>query len=198
MKPLIRTYSGLMVNPLDLSIDDIKIQDIAHHLACCNRFCGGVTSPINVAAHSLLVTRIVESFTEEPDVLLKALLHDAAEAYLGDVTKWLKQSDAMTGYRAAEESAQQIIMNRYCLSYDMPDIIEKADRIAVTFEGKRGFRDKDWPGIPDKYPPLTEQQLMVIGDWDPFLGWWSAKHEFLKTFNRLWEALGVEEDGEGD
>src|SRR5580765_2644929 len=86
MKPLILTFSGKHVNPLNLRPEDIDIVDIAHALACCNRFAGHCRRPINVAQHSVYVSRLCDDTGFER----QALLHDASEAYLGDITKWLK------------------------------------------------------------------------------------------------------------
>lgn len=87
--------SGRLVDPLDLQADDVSISDIAHHLSMICRFGGAVREHYSVAEHSVLVCRDVEhrAYKKGCDVaefrylLLLALLHDASEAYLGDVIR---------------------------------------------------------------------------------------------------------------
>ena len=85
----IETYTGQKV---DLSHPDpksINIEDIAWHLSRIGRYNGATRSDnvYSVAQHSVLVLNRVRS--QEPDantsLLLTALLHDAHEAYIGDV-----------------------------------------------------------------------------------------------------------------
>jgi len=192
---MIRTYSGLYVDPLDIRPEQVRIRDIAHHLACFNRFCGAVYKPINIASHSILVHEIVEFETNDVQVRLQALLHDATEAYLGDVTKWLKQSPQMQGYRDAEDKAHGVIMDRFCLPHELFPIVKEADRIAVTFEAQQGFRDPNWhTGMPISYAELTEREKAAIGDHDPFMSWYYAKNNFLDVFYELWNAYGEDDD----
>lgn len=196
---MIRTYSGLYVNPLDIKTQDIKIRDIAHHLACFNRFCGALHEPINVASHSLLVMRIVAYDTDDTQMLLQALLHDATEAYLGDVTKWLKQAPVMAGYRDAEDRANEVIMGRFALPTTLYPEVKNADRVAVTYEAQVGFRDHNWhTGMPVRYVDLTPRERSAIEGHNPFMGWKEAKFYFLEEFNQLWARYGEEEDVEGD
>lgn len=63
----------------------IDIRDIAHSLANINRFNGHLRHQITVARHSVYVSDLV------PETLrLAALLHDAHEAYLGDIVRPVK------------------------------------------------------------------------------------------------------------
>jgi hypothetical protein len=173
--PVIRTFTGKLVNPLDLRHEDIDIVDIAHALSLCNRFAGHTKFPISVAQHSVFVAKLC------PWEPLTALLHDASEAYLGDVTKWLKHSDAMAGYREAEERAQRVIYEVFDCALDSPPEIEVADRLMVQFEGRAGFGDDFLIDHPN-YPPLTQAQIELIKPWTP-LFWWEAEKAFLSAFD---------------
>lgn len=192
MKPLIRTFTGRMVNPLDLKIGDINILDIAHHLSLVNRFNGATRFPINVAYHSYWVARLAYVETNDPKVALQGLLHDATEAYLGDVTKWLKHSPAMNGYREAEDRAQKIIMERYGLPYREWSAVQKADRMMVTYEGRIGFNSSTWPDLPDRYPDLPKDVLDFLNECWTTISWWEAKKLMLDYFECL-EKMIVEQ-----
>jgi len=70
----------------------ISIDTIAHALAQINRFTGHAKRPYSVAEHSLLCADIAERLQLSPFVRLAALMHDAHEAYVGDVSSPAKQA----------------------------------------------------------------------------------------------------------
>ena len=76
----IRTHTGLRFDLLDPRPEAIDPRDVAHALARLCRFGGHVRRFYSVAQHSLLVADLAPLGLELP-----ALLHDASEAYLGDV-----------------------------------------------------------------------------------------------------------------
>src|SRR4051812_20540869 len=88
----IKTYTGRFIQPLALTPGDIDIRDIAHSLSRVCRFGGHCVGVMNVAAHSVRVlsrfcTANANATRQEK---LTALLHDASEAYLGDIPRPLK------------------------------------------------------------------------------------------------------------
>lgn len=86
--------SGQRVNLTDMRSEDIDIIDIAWSLAHIFRFNGHLRHQISVAKHSIYVSKLL------PDNLkLAGLLHDAHEAYTGDVTRQVK---AYLKYRGAD------------------------------------------------------------------------------------------------
>jgi hypothetical protein len=67
------------------------VGEIAHALALINRFTGHTTRPYSVAEHSLLVLSIARAEGASPAAQMAALMHDAHEAFTGDVpspVKW--------------------------------------------------------------------------------------------------------------
>jgi hypothetical protein len=83
------TFLGKSINPFDLKVTDVFLQDIAYGLAHTYRYGGHLHPGITVAEHSVLVSRLVEArHPHHPNLkALKqaALLHDASEAYLHDI-----------------------------------------------------------------------------------------------------------------
>lgn len=78
-------------NLLDLGQDQpLLIHEIAHSLAQINRFTGHASRPYSVAEHSLLVADLARMAGASHSVQLAALLHDAHEAYTGDVSSPVK------------------------------------------------------------------------------------------------------------
>jgi uncharacterized protein len=174
---VIRTYTGREVNPLDLRPEDIDIQDIAHALACCNRFAGHAREPISVAQHSVYVSRLCGPQGHG----LQGLLHDASEAYLGDVTKWLKATPEFEGYRRAEHHAQQLVYRKFGCPAQEPLVVEWADRVMIRIEWEQSFQNFtiDHPS----YPSLTDAERQSVGNWGVW-SWREARDAFLMQFQR--------------
>ncbi len=63
-----------------------EIRDIAHHLALINRFTGATTRPYSVAEHSLLCCDLAEREGSSTSLQMAALMHDAHEAYVTDLS----------------------------------------------------------------------------------------------------------------
>ncbi len=84
----IATYTGKQFYPLDPRPEDVCLEDIAHSLSNLCRFTGHTDTDrfYSVAQHSVICSTIVA-----PEAALLALLHDAAEAYLGDISRPLKR-----------------------------------------------------------------------------------------------------------
>ena len=66
------------------SANEHQPADIAHALACINRYTGHTRRPYSVAEHSLLCMEIAQYLDLPPVVQLACLMHDAHEAYTGD------------------------------------------------------------------------------------------------------------------
>jgi len=83
----IETISGRRFSLQFPDPDAVHIPDIAHSLSLLNRFVGHTTRGYSVAEHSLWAWLIVEKeFPRDYLLQLHALLHDAHEAYTGDVS----------------------------------------------------------------------------------------------------------------
>lgn len=186
------TFSGRLVDPLALRREDVVVDDVAHALAQINRFNGHTKFPISVAQHSVYVSRVAEAFRRSAgtavgarEVALAGLIHDAAEAYLGDVTKWLKDSPAFAEYRAAETRAQSLVYAVFGVTFQ-PEV-EAADRLMVRYEGWIGY-GPDWfvaqPHGHPNYPPISHSDRVLVEPWEPW-DWPRAEREFLSRFAEL-------------
>lgn len=140
MNGKIRTYTGKLVNPMDMETEDIDIRDIAHGLSMICRFNGQCKRFYSVAEHSVHVASIVP----EP-YKFAALLHDASEAYLSDLNTFVKHSPELMEYRLIEGDLQDDILikfceiSNYCRGYDH---IKAAD---VLMYGKEKYSLFDGP-----------------------------------------------------
>jgi hypothetical protein len=134
------TFTGRRFDPTLMVVDDVCIEDIAHALALQNRYNGHSKGPISVARHSLWVCHEVELSCAHDRVLaLTGLLHDAAEAYLGDIIRPLKHRPWAVGYLEMEEQVEQVIALKFRIPFPMPEEIKAAD-VTVTATHEREER----------------------------------------------------------
>jgi len=169
----IQTYLGKKFWVLDAREEDVDIRDIAHALANTNRFGGHTERPYSVAQHSVWVSRHC------PNYSLLGLLHDATEAYLGDMVKPLKKD--MLDYQVAEENLWRMIAKRFVLMNELPEEVKIADRLALVTERRDLMKVTG-----HKWHPSLES---ITPDPEPIrTGWWAhrqAEKNFLAEFARL-------------
>lgn len=132
MKPHITTWSGREFNFLSPEPTDILIEDIAHALSLQCRFNGHCTKFYSVAEHSVEVCKMVESMGEPVEVVMTALLHDAAEAYIGDIVSPVKKY--LHDYVALERILEQAIANKFSLEFPFPEAVHRADKEVLKIE----------------------------------------------------------------
>lgn len=130
----IGTFTGRKFYVLDPRPEDIAIQDIAHALSMQCRYNGHVRKFYSVAEHSFLVSMAAQnsyshSGTED---CLRALLHDAAEAYVGDLPSPIKRS--VPTITEAEDRIESMIMNKFGLPEKMPEWLRELDQRITTDE----------------------------------------------------------------
>lgn len=146
---------------------DIKL--IAHALSNICRYNGHSKRFYSVAEHSVLVSQCVPTSLQ-----LCALLHDASEAYVGDMTSPLKR--LIPEFGVIEDRIQACIAKVYGLPYPFPNEIHIADKRVYKAELPQITRSKDamW------YPELEPAPVKVIG-----LTPAKAEQLFLNRYNEL-------------
>ena len=109
----LRTFTGKVIDPTNVTAKDIDIVDIAAALSKQCRFGGHSNSFYSVAEHSLLVMRLLdkEYFKCSNMVLLEALLHDASEAYICDIPTPFK--NLLPEYKKLEEKITIAISTKF-------------------------------------------------------------------------------------
>jgi len=115
-----QTCTGRAFYPMAPRVEDIDPADIAHALSLICRYGGHVRQFYSVGEHCVLMSQAVA-----PENALWALLHDATEAYLGDMIRPLKL--AMPEYRTVEDRLMAVICERFGLAPDCPDEVKLAD-----------------------------------------------------------------------
>ncbi|HCY40720.1 MAG TPA: hypothetical protein DHV48_05100, partial [Prolixibacteraceae bacterium] len=124
---IIQTISGKQFNLFEPTPEMIDIRDIATGLANKGHFSGLTPSYFSIAQHCVMVCDEFSfwDFSIDPKLKLLALLHDAAEAYIGDMIKPLKVH--IPQYAEIEENIMKAICAKYSLDFSSLHLIKSTD-----------------------------------------------------------------------
>ncbi len=147
IQTFITTFMENHVDFLNPDPKTIQIEDIAHALALIPRFGGHTGRLYSVAQHSIHVAELCP-----PELKLISLMHDANEAYLGDIITPIK--NVMPGFRALEDRFHAVICERFEISRIIPEEVRRADALMLAMEARdlMHVNPKDW-GMDMDLPP---------------------------------------------
>ncbi len=111
MSDHITTYTKVHFTPLDPRVEDVRIADIAHALSLMTRANGHFPVFHSIAQHCIECCEEAAARGESRRVQLAALLHDAGEAYMADITRPIKVH--LPTYRAIEDGLLAVIYERF-------------------------------------------------------------------------------------
>lgn len=181
-----QTASGRRFYPLDPRPEEVHLEDIAAALSRLCRFGGHCRAFYSIAQHSVLV-----SLACAPEDALAGLLHDAAEAYVGDMIRPLKRHPNLRAYCNIEEEIRAAIWWRFRLGragapwedrFALPASVKHADEVLLATEA----RDLMGHGCMETWTTwkLAEPLPRPIVPWGPE----EARDRFLVRFAALQEA----------
>ena len=175
------TNSGILVNILHPTPQMIEIEDIAHALSNICRYGGHSKKFYSVAQHSLFVCLLAPKHLKK-----EALLHDAAEAYTGDVVKPLK---VILGekYECIEAGFMRAISARFGLNASLLPLVKKYDMMAYDLETewlRRGNATPIMNAVKDAKKSCLELWMSIT---ESTLSNYFFMHAYNYYFDRYWD-----------
>lgn len=168
-----QTHTGKKFHWHNPAPEEICIEDIAHHLSLICRFGGACNMFYSVAEHSVRVSELVDD-----SLKIHALLHDAPEAYIGDIVRPIKHAFGLT---YEESLIERAIAQKFKLSKISTlslSIIKMVDSTMLATERRdlMGYEENEWESLPE---PLPKK----IRPLEPL----EARRWFLETFFKYFE-----------
>lgn len=174
--------------------------DIAWSLSQQNRFLGRCLRPYSVAEHSLLVCEIAErEFGLDIHGQMAALMHDAHEAYTGDVPSPHKPllGQAWTDFEARWEDTIRRLFALYGASRLYSHKLKRADLMALATE-RRDLLPRSplpWSVIDGADPIQPVDWVRLMAPERVAMGWEDWRDRWLDRLHELefarCEQLGV-------
>ena len=125
-KDWILTWTGQEVNPFNMTVDQIDIRDIARALSMQCRYNGHISDFYSVAEHSILISYALERDEYSLNTQKHGLLHDASEAYIGDIPTPIKAQ--LSTVKLCENEIHKLVAEKFNIE-DSPIVHEYDKRI---------------------------------------------------------------------
>lgn len=149
----IRTFTGKVFDLQILDPDSICIEDIAHGLANTARWAGQLEKFYSVAQHSFYVAMNLPK-----ELQLAGLLHDASEAYMGDMPSPFKKM--LPDFKLHEDRLMQTVAEKFGFEYPLSKEIKKVDADFLNIEWNSLVMKKEeilsWP------PEYAKEQFLFL------------------------------------
>ncbi len=181
-KNTIRLRSGLYFDLRDPQPDQLTLADIAGALSKICRFGGQIDHFYSVAEHCVHCAEQAKVDGQSITVQVACLLHDAAEAFIGDVVKPLKV--LLTDYGPIEDRIEEVIAAKFGIDPSTRDAVKEIDWAMLIAERKSLFSIDGvlWTGEKD-----VRVLRPLFATWPPIV----AEARFMKTANLLGITNGV-------
>jgi hypothetical protein len=174
----IETFTGGRFYPFDPRSSEVRLEDIAGSLAHTCRFGGHCRRFYSVAEHSLYVARELADHGERLQAY--GLLHDAGEAYVGDIPRPVKSR--LGDFEAVEARIREAVWEAVGLPVPTEaewEAVMAADDRLLAHEADRLLDDGSWAAEP----PELGYDLASTGPRRPA----AAREQFLDRARALLE-----------
>lgn len=192
----VQTFTGKQFYPLDPRPGEVCVEDVAHALANVCRFAGHCRQFYSVAQHSIACSLFAPA-----ESALPALLHDAAEAYMGDIARpWKRFLCVATGIKNSYPTYEPIkttehrLLDAILFSLSCPPrgdacwkVVEEIDMRMLATEARDLMSPlaDDWSNTFTKSPCAGRYAFdpypYTIVSWAPA----EAKERFLQRYSEL-------------
>lgn len=177
------TYSGLVFDFVNPTEDMIDIEDIAHALSQLCRFTGHCDRFYSVAEHSLIGALIFME-RKQDELAFEFLMHDAHEAYVGDLSTNLKK--LCPDFKVIEERVDKVIRKKYNMESIIPIEVKRMDTTMLATEKKNllyNHRFVEWNVL--KGAEVLDEDFRA-----DTLTITEVRQLFLDTFDMLMQSTG--------
>lgn len=155
----IRTFKGHYLDIFNPEVDAIDIEDIAHALSHICRFAGHTKNFYSVAQHCIeCVVALYRNGNYDKKLMLTALLHDASEAYIGDLASPIKAR--IPQYKTAENLLMSVICQKFNIAFPFPPMIKTVDAYLLELEHDGVMMNNHY--FPCSEPKLAKQQFLFL------------------------------------
>lgn len=170
--------NGRVFYPMDPRPEEVFIEDIAQSLSRQIRYNGMSDKPISVAQHVCQCAWLADVQEQPNTVQLALLMHDAAEAYIGDMIRPLKVY--FPAFIEIENSIMIVINKRFDLPTISDELLSYYDNLALGWEKRDMYESASpWPGMPE------------LENWLPTMETWTTEYSYTR-FLSLFEWLRLD------
>ena len=180
-KTFITTIGGRSFDPLSPGISDIDINDIAHSLSLICRANGHFSCFFSVARHCINCSEEADARGFGARIRVLCLLHDATEAYIGDMTRPLKRQ--LPYYCQCEALLHTRILDRFGIpaeSGSENEIVSQIDNCMLYHEFLIFNGDKLYDEPPEVHIDIEHSEREFR----------QTKAEYLGLFEKLMTEAG--------
>lgn len=181
-----------------------RIEVIAHSLAQINRFTGHAHRPYSVAEHSLLVCEIVKGMGLDCHAQRAALMHDAHEAFTGDVATPIKSALGVDWLSFENIHARMVrhAFGMQCAHVAYDKQIKHADLIALAIERRDLMRfdparNLPWPVLDTPGAEVHPHESMDLNN--PVraaMSWRHHRDAFIARYTQLAASCSIDANTE--
>lgn len=174
---MIANYNGDIIDLFNLKIDDIHIEDAIQALPNLCRF-GGRSRYYSVAQHSVELSIYLESIGKEYLCPI-ALLHDAPEAYIGDLIYPIKIN--YPSFLEMENNLSNLFYEKYNIDKSLAEEFDYYDKNVVVNEMKHldiWYQNKPLMSTFSELP-----NFYFHGEWNIEISRMNYKNQLNKILN---------------
>lgn len=139
-----------------------NISDIARSLGAQPRYLGHTPIPYSIAQHAVACCVLAQERQLSERDQFTALMHDAAEAYCGDLPNPVKKH--LSDYTDLIEKVEHSLAEQFDFDMPEPELVKQVDFDLYQFERRGISKSRHFPhhASPEPPPPRTQDVLSRV------------------------------------